>query len=139
MSRLALLDTGPLVAFLNRRDLYHAWAAEQLSAVRAPLLTCESVVSEACFLLRKLEGGVDAVFRLLDRGLVSIALNLADEIPAVRRLLARYRRVPMSLADACLVRLAEIHSESAVLTLDTDFRTYRKNGRQMIPILMPTR
>ena len=139
MSGEVLLDTGPLVAFLNRRDRYHTWAAEQLAAVDAPLLTCESVLSEACFLLRKLERGVDAVFRLLERGLISVGFRLADEAPAVRRLMARYSAVPMSLADACLVRLAEIRSESAVLTLDADFRIYRKSGRQAIPTLMPAR
>lgn len=137
MTDVVLLDTGPLVAFLNRRDRYHTWAAEQLAGVRVPLLTSESVLSETCFLLRNLEGGVDAVFRLLERGLITIAFLLADEAPAVRRLMARYRRVPMSLADACLVRLAEMRSGSTVLTLDADFRIYRKSGRQAIPTLMP--
>jgi predicted nucleic acid-binding protein len=133
------LDAGPLVAFLNRRDRYHAWATEQLAGVRPPLLTCEAVLSEACFLLRRLDGAVDAVFRLLERGLICVGLRLADEAPSVRRLLARYRRVPMSLADACLVRLAELHADSAVLTLDHDFRIYRKSGRQTIPTLIPAR
>jgi predicted nucleic acid-binding protein len=135
--RPILLDTGPLVAFLNRRDRHHVWAAQQLGGLRPPLLTCEAVLSEACFLLRRLDGGTDAVFRLLERGLVSVVFRLADEAPAVRKLLARFRGVPMSLADACLVRLAEIHAEGAILTLDADFRVYRKHGRQVIPILMP--
>jgi predicted nucleic acid-binding protein len=101
------------------------------------LYTCEAVLSEACFLLRRSTGGAEAVLHLLERGLISVAFHLADEAAAVRRLLGRFRAVPMSLADACLVRLAELHAEPAVLTLDADFRIYRRHGRQVIPTLMP--
>ena len=137
MIRVILLDTGPLVALLNRRDRHHAWAVQQLGGLQPPLLTCEAVLSEACFLLRRSSGGAAAVFRLLERGLIFVGFRLADEAAAVRRLLARFRGVPMSLADACLVRLAEIHAEGAVLTLDAGFRVYRKHGRQVIPTRMP--
>jgi uncharacterized protein len=132
-----VLDTGPLVAFLNRRDEYHLWAKEQMARLEPPLLTCESVLSEACFLVRDLRGGSEAVIRLVQRGLVTVALDLQDESIPVGKLLARYVNVPMSLADACLVRIAELHEGSVVLTLDRDFRIYRKHGRYVVPVIMP--
>jgi predicted nucleic acid-binding protein len=132
-----LLDTGPLVAFLSRRDRYHDWARQELAAVSPPLLTCESVVSEACFLLQGQPGGRAAVLELLRRGLVAIAFNLEREAVAVQRLLTRYQDVPMDLADACLVRLAELSAGGVLLTLDSDFCVYRMLGRQVIPVRMP--
>jgi predicted nucleic acid-binding protein len=133
----ALIDTGPLVAFLNEREEYHAWAVEQVASLSPPLLTCEPVLSEACFLLRKLPRGSDKVLELVVRGLLTIPFRLQDEGAAVAKLLAKYADVPMSLADACLVRMAEQHGRCAVFTLDSDFRQYRKHGRQVIPTLMP--
>lgn len=133
----ALLDTGPLVAFLNRRDRHHAWTTERLGEIEAPLLTCEAVLSEACFLLRQVPGGSEAVMNLIERGLLLLPFRLEDEAPAVRRLLARFASVPMSLADACLVRMTEQHPESVVMTLDRDFLLYRKHGRQVVPTLLP--
>jgi len=101
-----------------------------------PLLTCEAVVSETCFLVRHARGGPSAVLELFNRGALRIAFQLEDNVSAVR-LMARYARVPMSLADACLVRMAEAHTDSRVLTLDRDFRLYRKHGRHAIPAIMP--
>jgi len=102
-----------------------------------PLLTCEAVVSETCFLVRHARGGPSAVLELLSRGALRIAFQLEDNVSAVARLMARYARVPMSLADACLVRMDEAHTDSRVLTLDRDFRLYRKHGRHAIPAIMP--
>ena len=133
-----LLDTGPLVAFLNRRDRYHRWAEARLAEVQPPLKTCESVLSEACFLLRELGGGPDAVMSLVDRGLIAVSLRLADECARVQRLLRRYEDQSMSLADACLVRMSELIPDSAVMTLDADFRVYRRHGRGVIPVIVPT-
>lgn len=137
MTEAVLVDTGPLVAFLNSRDRYHEWIKEVLSEVDAPLLSCEAVLSEACFLLRHAPGGGEAVLKLLDRELIRLPFRLEAEGPSVRRLLARYADVPMSLADACLVRLSEQVSNSVLLTLDRDFRVYRKHGRNVIRTLMP--
>jgi len=134
----ALLDTGPLVAFLNRRDRFHAWAVAQLAEIEPPLLTCEAVLSEACFLLRHDPVGPDAVLELVHDNLVQVGFHLQAEIVALRRLVRRYSQVPMSLADACLVRLAELHAGSVLLTLDSDFKIYRMHGRQVVPTLMPT-
>ena len=132
-----LLDTGPWVAFLNRRDQYHAWVTAQFARLRPPLLTCEAVVSETCFLVRALHGGPEAALAFLERRVAQIAFRLQDEHMAVKALLARYADVPMSLADACLVRMSEQYPNSVVLTCDSDFRRYRRHRRQRIPIIMP--
>lgn len=136
MSRV-LLDTGPLVAFLNRRDEHHRWARDVLDGLPPALLTCEAVLSEACFLVRRLPGGPQAVLELVRRGVVEPAFRLEEEVEEVRRLLARYADVPMSLADACLVRMTELDRQTKVLTLDADFRIYRRNRRQVVPVIMP--
>lgn len=132
-----LLDTGPLVAFLNRRDRYHEWSKEILGEAGSPVLSCEAVISEACFLLRRAGGGAEAVMKLVERGLIRLPLRLESDGAAVRRLLARYSDVPIALADACLVRMSEQISGSTILTLDRDFKIYRKHGRNVIPTLMP--
>ena len=137
MKTRALLDTGPLVAFLNRRDRFHPWAVARLGEIEPPLLTCEAVLSEACFLLRHQPEGPAAVLELVARDLVRIGFSLGAHLAAVQRLLARYAQVPISLADACLIHLAEINAGSPLLTLDSDFRIYRIHGRRTIPTLLP--
>jgi predicted nucleic acid-binding protein len=129
-------DTGPLVAYFSARDSHHDWAVEQLGLVAPPLLTCEAVLAEAAYLLRP-EG--HRVLELLERGLLVVAFALEQESKAVRGLMRRYRgRSPMDLADACLVRMAELDPAVAVLTVDREFRNvYRKNGRQAIDTLVP--
>lgn len=137
MREATLLDTGPLVAFLNRADRFHEWALAQWARLYPPLLTCEAVLAEACFLLRHLPGGSQAVVELLDREVLLSPFVLQEEAAAVAKLIGRYAKVPMSLADACLVRMAERHSKSRVLTLDRDFQIYRKHRRHVIPTIMP--
>jgi predicted nucleic acid-binding protein len=132
-----LVDTGPLVALLSDRDRYHAWAKQAFARAVAPLRTCEPVLSEAWYLLRQTQRGQTALLELMDRGLLSIDFAIAAELAAVRRLVSRYRDQPMSLADACLVRMAELYDDATVLTLDSDFAVYRKNGRQMIALIAP--
>ena len=139
MKRDVLLDTGPLVAFLNRRDDYGDWVVQQWRQITPPLLTCEAVISEACFLLGETKGRGDAVMQLLERGVIHIPFHLEEHIQPVKKLLVKYQSVPMSLADVCLVRMSELHSSSQVLTLDSDFNVYRKHGRQTIPPIMPGR
>jgi len=136
MSRV-LVDTGPLVAFLNARDVHHRWVREMLDGIEPPLITCEAVISEACFLVRRLHGGPASVLELVARDIVRVDFRLANELADVRRLMAKYANVPMSLADACLVRMTELDARSTVLTLDEDFRVYRRNGRQIVPVILP--
>jgi predicted nucleic acid-binding protein len=137
MKDAVIIDTGPLVALVNQRERHHAWAHEQFKFIRPPALTCELVIAEAAYLLRDFPKGVDSLLQLVERGHLTIPFHLADELAAVGRLMKKYASVPMSLADACLVRMAELHTTSAVLTLDSDFHTYRKSGRAIIPTLMP--
>jgi len=135
--RKIILDTGPLVSLLNFRDSFHDWAKAQLAAIEPPLLSCEAVISEACFLLRGSPGGPRSVLELINRGVVEIPFRLSEQSESVMRLLTRYSSVPMDLADASLVRMAELSSTSIVLTLDSDFHVYRKHGRQIVPTIMP--
>lgn len=137
MIRGVLLDTGPLVAFLNRRDEYHEWALAQWGQIAPPMATCEAVLSEACFLLGRMPSGSEPIMDLLQRKIVVPSFRLEDQIQPVQKLLKKYHSVPMSLADACLVRMSELYPENRVLTLDSDFSLYRRNGRQMIPAIMP--
>jgi uncharacterized protein len=133
-----LLDTGPLVAFLNRQDQFHPWSLAEWSKITPPLLTCEAVITEACFLLRKMYGWQEAIGGLIDRGTIAIAFDLGQESVAVCDLLIRYRSVPMSLADACLVRMVELYPERSLLTTDSDFTIYRKHRNQPIALSIPT-
>lgn len=133
-----ILDTGPLIAFLNSRDGHHRWAREQWARVEPPFLTCEAVIAEACFLAHRLASGApEAVISLVERGVLDVSFRLADEAAAVARMMKKYDDVPMSLADACLVRMSDQHPGSVVLTLDGDFRIYRRSKRQRIPTRMP--
>jgi len=136
---LIIADTGPLVAYLDRSDRDHAWAKETFMHITQPLLTCEAVIAETLFLLRR--GGIDpdGLLNLISRGLVMPEFRLSQEIGAIQHLMKTYRNVPMSLADSCLVRMAEIHESSKVMTLDSDFRVYRKSRRKVIPLLCPGR
>lgn len=132
--RATVVDTGPLVAFLSRRDRYHDWAVGALASVSPPLLTCEAVLSEAVFLL----GGSDRVLELVERGVVQVPFRLDAEVGAIRTLLQKYQNVRMDLADACIVRMTEIHDDSVVMTLDSEFReVFRRRGRHRIPTIMP--
>lgn len=135
--KATLVDTGPLAAFLNRRDKFHSWAVDRLAEARPPLLTCEAVLSEAAYLLRRSRGG-DRLLRLLDEGLVRIDFRLNDEAATVRSLMKKYSSLPMDLADACLVRMSELQPDPTLLTIDTEFRDiYRRHGRKVIPCVLP--
>ncbi len=132
-----ILDTGPIVAFLNKNDTYHDWAKTQFSLLTPPLMTCESVISEACYLLKNFTDGASNVLELVERELVLLPFDLQSEIVSIKKLLEKYKNIPMSLADACLVRLSEQISDSVICTLDTDFKIYRKNKRNIIPLIFP--
>lgn len=132
-----LLDTGPLIAYLGARDQHHLWARRQFESLRPPLVTCEPVLAEACFLVQRNGGAPADVLGLLRRGVLEIAFDIETEAVALETLMHRYRETPMSLADACLVRLSELHVDCQVMTFDTDFQRYRRNVRHVIPLLAP--
>ncbi|MEH2030654.1 MAG: PIN domain-containing protein [Nostoc sp.] len=137
MKQAVLLDTGPLVALINRREQFHKWVTNQFVQIEPPLLTCEAVVTEACFLLQNVYGGEAAVISFVQKGIIHLPLSLSEEAGAVYELMLRYQSVPMSLADACLVRMAELYPTRELLTFDSDFRIYRKNRNQLISVIMP--
>lgn len=132
-----LADTGPLVALFSRNEAHHAWALARYREFSEPLQTSEPVLTEAIHLLRRVPGGTAKLLTLWERGLLVVALAAEREKPALLTLMQRYADVPASLADASLVRLAELHPRCKVWTLDADFRIYRRNGRQAIPLLAP--
>ncbi len=111
--------------------------AERFAELPAPFVTCEPVLAETFFLLSRQSGGARHFFELLASGLLEVNFAVMGEHLALSRLVAKYKDLPMSLADACLVRMAEQRADAMVFTLDSHFRTYRKNGRQAIPVIMP--
>lgn len=132
-----LVDAGPLIAFCNEADEHHDWATQSMQQLQRPLLTCEAVLAEATYHMSK-QGGDPAL--LLDwssNGILKVALNLEQEASAVGQLLRRYQDQRMDLADACLVRLAELQPDCQVFTVDRDFLVYRRHGKQGIPLLAP--
>ena len=135
MARSVLVDAGFLVALLSQRDGNHAWAAEQGERLPPPWRTCEAVLSEAFHLLG-VRGG-PGLAALVRRRAVTLSFDLGKDIEPVLKLMQRYSSVPMSLADACLVRMSEVLADPMVLTTDGDFRIYRRNGRQVVPCLTP--
>lgn len=134
---VVLVDAGPLVAMFRVADRHHAWTIAVLRRLDPPFITCDAVLSEATYLLRPGTAQCRALIEAVERGLVRSAFELAPHVPRVRSLMDRYGSVPMSFADACLVRMTELHTTSVVWTLDSDFRVYRRHGRQRIPTLEP--
>jgi predicted nucleic acid-binding protein len=131
-----IVDTGPLVAFLDRSESHHAWAVERFREFPAPLLTCEAVLTECLYLLRRQTVAQDRVLDLVERRSLLLEFRLQEESAPIRRLMAKYRDAPMSLADACLVRMAETTGLS-ICTLDSHFDRYRKHGRSLLSVITP--
>jgi predicted nucleic acid-binding protein len=128
-----ILDTGPLAAFMNRKDRWHSWAAEAFRALAPPLWTCEAVLTEAAHLTGR---PADIMSKVVS-GVLRIGLNAEQDAERLERLLNQYAP-RMDFADACVVRLSERTSACRVLTLDRkDFSVYRRNGRDVIPIIAP--
>ena len=136
MARNVVVDAGFLVALLSRPDSHHRWAVTQAPGHAPPWLTCEAVLSEAFHLLGA--RGAPRLSALLRRRALMAAFDLDDNMEPVLTLLQKYADVPMSLADACLVRMTETLSDSIILTTDSDFRIYRRHSRQMVPCLTPS-
>lgn len=132
-----ILDTGPLVAHYCASDQYHTWAYEQMSRLPLPLVTCEAVLTEAAFLLARNWVNPVRLVRAVAEGFLKVDFRIGTEAPALETLMSRYADTPMSLADACLVRLSELHRDCRVFTLDRDFKHYRRFGRSVIPLLSP--
>ena len=138
MNNGVILDTGPLVAFMDRAEKHHAWTCDQFRRFPATLLTCEAVLTEALFLLRRMPAAQDKLLELVARHALQPVFRLSDEIETIRLMHAQYRDLPMSLADACLVCLAET-TGLPVCTLDSDFTIYRTTGGKALKLIAPPR
>ncbi len=136
MAGSVLVDAGFLVALLSRRDSHHRWATTQALGHPPPWVTCEAVLSDAFHLLGA-RGALGLGALPHCRALIS-GFDLDNDVEPVLRLLQKYTDVPMSLADACLVRMTETLRNPVVLTTDSDFRIYRRHNRQMVPCVMPS-
>ena len=131
-----LLDTGCIVALLDRSETHHEACARSVSDANFPLVTCEPVIAEACYLLRTLRGAADAVLENVGRGVFSIPFRIDQSTPSLRALMKKYAQVPMDLADACLVHLATELGAGRILTLDSDFRSYRWGKNRPFELLI---
>ena len=129
-----IADTGFLVAFANRNDAHHEWAVGLAARVTEPLLTCEPVLAEAAFHLQDSA----LVLAMVAEDLVTVAFACNDHLPQLAALAKRYASRRPDLADLCLIRMSEIHPRHSVITVDRrDFRVYRRNKRETIPIICP--
>lgn len=132
-----LVDTGPLVAYLDRDSEWHAWTRDQFRELTGPLISCQPVLTEALFVLKRGNINPDLLLAMVERDELQCELDVHAEIAPIRRLLKKYHDLPATLADICLVRMSEFARDSVVFTLDRDFQVYRRNGRQVIPLLAP--
>jgi predicted nucleic acid-binding protein len=130
-----IADTGFLVAFANARDLHHAWALDVAEQVTEPLLTCEPVLAETAFHL----ADVGLVLEMISEELIRLAFDCNEHFPQLVALAKRYKDRKPDLADLCLVRMSELHPKHSIITVDEDFRVYRRNKREVIPTISPPR
>lgn len=129
-----IADTGFLVAFANARDVHHDWAVSVAAGVTEPLLTCEPVLAEAAFHLQ--DSGL--VLAMVDEGLVTVAFDCRGHLPQLAALAKRFADRKPDLADLCLIRMSELYPKHSVITVDrADFRVYRRNKRETIPLVCP--
>ncbi len=130
-----IADTGLIVAFGNRTDQHHRWALEIARQVTEPLLTCEAVLAEAAFHL----GSAPFVLSLIEDGMLRIAFDFLSNLDQLATLARRYEDRNPDLADLCLIRMTELYPRHVLITIDErDFRVYRRNRREVIPVLSPS-
>ena len=131
-----LLDTGPLVAMLYRREQHHGWSLQQAATLLRPFYSCEAVLTEAHFLLGRVPQGTQRLIDLIERGVIDLSFSYGANQDRVHSLMESFSDVPMSFADACLVCMGE-QAESEVFTLDSDFRVYRIHRQQPLRLIIP--
>lgn len=135
MTHVHILDAGPLIAALNRQDRHHAWACQTLESLGAPFYSCPEALAEAA----AMTGRPAALVEMVQAGDIILAFDLAEQTASVLALLRKYADRDMDLADACIVRMTELMRDSRVVTVDrADFSVYRRNGRELIPLIAPT-
>ncbi len=132
-----IADTGVIVGLIHEKDQWHEWAFEQAKQLLPPFYVCEAVITEACFLLHSVPDGEQKVLGMVAAGHLQIDFSLSAEAENIKALMKKYEDVPMSLADACLVRMSELNDNAVVFTIDSDFWIYRKHGKKEIPLIIP--
>lgn len=132
-----LLDTGVIVALLDRSERFHQRCADVIAEISAPLVTCEAVIAESCYLLRTLKGASETVVENIEVGTFQIPIQLHASAGPVRKILHKYRDRQVDLADACLIHLAEHFGTGQILTLDRDFEIYRWGRNRSFELLVP--
>ncbi len=132
-----LLDTGVIVALLDRSERFHTRCVEALEDLEQPLATCEPVIAESCYLLRGLNGAPETVLANVEQGIFQIPMRLNQAAAPIRAILRKYRDVPADLADACLIHLADELETGEILTLDSDFVRYRWRRNRAFQLLIP--
>ena len=137
MRHTILLDTGPLVALLDKRDQWHTWAIGRMKQVRLPWLTTEAVITESCFLLATSPAALKQVEDYASSGVIRLLSCSEDGLSSTLALMRRYANVPMSFADASLVRQSESQAGSLICTLDSDFSIYRRADGSALPLMAP--
>jgi predicted nucleic acid-binding protein len=129
-----ILDAGPLIAAINRQDEHHRWACETLERLGPPFYSCTEAVAEAA----AMTGQPAALVEMIQSGEIVLAFDLSEQTAGVLSLLKKYADRDMDLADACIVRMTELMRDCHVVTLDRgDFAVYRRNGRDLIPVIAP--
>jgi uncharacterized protein len=131
-----LLDTGVIVALLDQSEKFHAQCVEVVAALEQPLVTCEAVIVESCYLLRRVRGAPEFVLANVENGAFQLPLKLSDSIGAIKALMHKYRDLPADLADACLIHMADLLDTPDVLTLDKHFRAYRWRRNRSFEMLI---
>lgn len=131
-----LLDTGVIVALIDLRERYHGQCIDFVERLERPLITCEAVIAESCYLLRALPRGIETIIENIERGMVQIPFQLSQSAAPVRTFLKKYHDLPSSLADACLIHLADLFDTGDILTLDHDFMTYRWRRNRSFRLLI---
>jgi len=132
-----LLDTGVIVALLDRNERYHAACSATMRGLERPLVTCEAVIAEGCYLLRGLSGAAETILENVARGVFQVPFQLSRSAAAVRSTLRKYHDLSADFADACLIQLAEELDTGDILTLDSDFRSYRWRRNRAFNLLVP--
>ncbi len=132
-----LLDTGVIVALLDRAERHHEICASLVTSANFLLASCEAVIAESCYLLRHLPGAAEAVLENVERGVFHLPMQLSQTVGPVRGLLRKYRDTPADLADACLIQLADQLNTGDILTLDRHFEHYRWRKNRFFNLLVP--
>jgi uncharacterized protein len=128
-----IADSGFIVAFAHSDDSHHGWALDAAARITPPALTCDAVLAEAAYKLRS----ADVVLQLVEANLVRPAFDLLRNLLQLRELATHYADRQPDLADLCIIRMSELFPRHVVITVDSDFRIYRRNRREVIPLLCP--